>query len=362
MRILLLIDNLGSGGAQRQMVALSKLLKQKGNNVEFLVYGNADFFEKDVKNESIIIHKILAKNYLSRIFRVRHFIRKSNFDAVISFLDVPNFLNCFAAVGGKSWKVITNERSSKESTFLSKKGKVFGWFQRYSDAIIGNSYNAINMWKKYYPQYEDKLSVIYNPVMLPEITSEYKVRENGKTHIIIAASYQYLKNPIGLVKALALLTEEQRKKIKITWYGRKEVVQGDTRAFDEAYQIIRNNQSIENVISLHSETKNILNEMNKSDVVALFSELEGLPNAICEGMMIGKPILMSKVSDYKVLVDEENGLLCDWDDENTIKDVLIKISELSDNQLLNMGNKSKIRAEKLFSSTNITNQWAGKLR
>lgn len=35
---------------------------------------------------------------------------------------------------------------------------------------------------------------------------------------------------------------------------------------------------LQNVIYLHEEDKNIANIMNKSDVVALFSSVEGLPN------------------------------------------------------------------------------------
>ena len=97
--------------------------------------------------------------------------------------------------------------------------------------------------------------------------------------------------------------------------------------------------------------------MNEADIVGLFSKLEGLPNAICEAMMIGKPIIMSKVSDYINLVDEENGFLCDWDNPNSIKIALEQAIFLNDKELIKMGLKSKIKADKLFSSEVIVNQW-----
>ncbi len=356
MKILLFIDNLGSGGAQRQLVTLSKLLKKEGFDVSFLIYGNADFYQQDIKKENILINKIVTSKYLIRIFKVRRFIRKGNYDVVISFLDVPNFLNCFAAIGGKKWKVITNERSSKESTFLSRRGRIFGWFQKYSDAIVTNSYNAMNMWKKYYPQYEKKLSVIYNAVVLPPIHSEYKVRKNGKTNIIIAASYQYLKNPIGVVKAMTLLSKSERDKVKITWYGSKKVSSQNAKAYEEAKQLIEKN-NLKESICLKDATLDIYEKMQKADVVGLFSELEGLPNVICEGMMIGKPIVMTRVSDYSLLVDEQNGFLCDWDNPNSIKEALIGVSNLSNDELLEMGSKSKTKAEKMFIPSNIVKQW-----
>ena len=356
MKIILLIDGFGSGGAQRQMVTLSMLFNESGHDVLFLTYSDDDFFQKKVEESNIKIYRIETNNYINRIFKVRKFIRDKKCDVVISFMDVPNFLNCFSAIGGKSWKVITSERSAKKEVLRSRQGRIFAWFQRYADAIVCNSNNAKKMWIEYYPKYKNKLEVIYNPVILPTISSKYISKRNGKLHIVVAASYQYLKNPIGLIKALILLNENERKKIKVDWYGRIEVTKGDRRAYDDAVSLIEDN-NLHDIIQLHKPTNDILNRMNEADVVALFSELEGLPNAICEGMMIGKPIVMSKISDFSVLVDSSSGFLCDWDSPESIKKVLISAVNLSDVQLAEMGVKSKEKAEKLFSSETIINQW-----
>ena len=97
--------------------------------------------------------------------------------------------------------------------------------------------------------------------------------------------------------------------------------------------------------------------MNEADVVALFSELEGLPNAICEGMMIGKPVIMTKVSDYANLVDESNGVLCDWDNPDSIKDALVCVINLSEKQLIELGENSMEKSKMLFSKDIILNLW-----
>ena len=97
--------------------------------------------------------------------------------------------------------------------------------------------------------------------------------------------------------------------------------------------------------------------MHEADVVALFSELEGLPNAICEGMMLGKPIIMSRVSDYEKLVDDSNGFLCDWNNPKSIKGALMSAVKLSENELDKMGNSSRLKAHKYFSKETIINQW-----
>lgn len=357
-RILFLSPNLGSegGGAERQIVTVGCLLKDAGFEVEFLYYAEGDFYAHILQKKQIPIHCRILPGYLERMFYVRRFIRKGGYDAVISFLETPNFLNNFATVGCKRWKVITGERSAQERTFVSKKGKIFCWFQRYADYIVCNSENARKLWISHYPQYGKKLKVIYNNVNLQTITTTYVPKHNGKLHMVVAASYQNVKNAIGLVNALALLNVQEREKIHVDWYGRKLIYETGTMYYDEAYAAIEKN-GLHDVISLHDGTTEIHDKMNEADVVGLFSKYEGLPNAICEGMTLGKPIIMTRVSDYDILVDESNGALCDWDKPETIKNALISLMNLSTEEILEKGKVSKQRAERLFSSNAIIGQW-----
>lgn len=354
--ILLLIDSLGSGGAQRQMVTLAKILKQKGHIVSFLLYVNDIFYKEELNELDVNLHIISSNSNISRILKIRKFIRGGNFDVVISFMDTPNLLNNISSIGGKNWKVITLERSSKKEFLLSKKGKIFAWFQRFSDAIVCNSFNAKNMWEKYYPEFGKKLSVIYNAVLIPEINNQYIPKKDGKLHLVVAASYQYLKNPLGLIEAVNLMSDREKGQLIVNWYGNKNVSIGGTTAYNDCLLRIKE-YNLEEVIILNSATNDIASKMKSADVVGLFSELEGLPNAICEGMMIGKPILMTRVSDFDILVDSLNGELCDWDDANSIKKSLLSMIEKTENELLNMGRQSYERANRLFSEQKILEQW-----
>ena len=353
-KILFLAMSLGSGGAERQMVTIARLLKEQGYDITFLCYAKEDFYAHLLEKDNIPIVWMIENNYLKRIIKVRNHIRKGNYDVVISFLHTPNFLNNFSAIGGKSWKVITGERSAKESTFNSRKGKVFAWFQKYSDVIVCNSNNAREMWIKNYPQYKNKLTTIYNTVTLPEITTEYIPRKDGKTHIIVAASYQYLKNPIGLIKALALLNNEEREKIRVDWYGK---IKFEGSIYQQCADLIKESD-LNDVIIMNDHVQDITNKMNESDVVALLSCVEGLPNTICEGMMLGKPIIMTKVSDYNILVDNSNGVLCDWNNIESIKTSIINVVNFDNDNLIKMGVNSKEKSTKLFTQEKIINKWS----
>jgi UDP-N-acetylglucosamine:LPS N-acetylglucosamine transferase len=354
MKILFVIDSLGSGGAQRQSVTLSRLFVEQGYKVEFLVYHDANFFKPLLLEKNIKINRIIAKSNIDRILKVRKFIRQNNQNAVISFLDTPNLLACIAAIGGKSWKLIISERSGNKQNFDTRKHKLYRWFYRFTDTIVCNSERAKQMWTEYCPQYANKLTTIYNTVQLPKILTEYIPKREDKLQIVVFASYQYIKNPIGVVKVLCLLNKEERSKIHIDWYGRKQGY--DTKAYGEAIQLIESNH-LNDTVCLHDTISNVADIMNQADVVGLFSQYEGLSNTICEGMLIGKPIIMTKVSDYDVLVDSTNGFLCDWDKPDTIKKALIQASNLTIEELIEMGKVSKQKEENLFSPQQIIDKW-----
>ena len=57
MKILIVIDTLGSGGAQKLKVKLAKGLKKKGYEVEFFIYdSNYPFYESEIKQAGIKIN------------------------------------------------------------------------------------------------------------------------------------------------------------------------------------------------------------------------------------------------------------------------------------------------------------------
>lgn len=356
-QILCLIDNLGSGGAQRQLTTLAILWQKQGYNVKFLVYGTADFFKSVLDKEQIKIDRIDSKNYLDRIIKVRKYLRNGNQDVVVSFLDTPNFLACISKIGGAKWKLIISERSCLESNFTSKRALLTKWVVRFADKIICNSYQASLLWKKFYPKYENKIDVIYNAVTLNlDENIVYTPKINGKLKMVVASSFQPLKNVLGLINAFSFLSKEEQKKIEVYWYGSNNDGINFNQNYINANRLI-NDMGLKDIVHLEDATSNIHSIMYNCDIVGLFSKYEGLPNVICEAMMMGKPIIMTKVSDYKSFMSNKNGALCGSDTPKDICSSLRKIINLSVDELESMGENSKAIAYKLFSADVIICKW-----
>lgn len=360
---ILFYGGLGCGGAEHQMVIVAKQMSQRGFSVIFLTPDKGAFYggeliKAGIKVVEIPKSKIISKLKLTIPFGILflfNLVRKERIDVGISFLSEHNFANCVVAMlmRGK-YKAITGLRNARKSLLLSTRELIYTKFETYASLKVCNSENANKMYIKCFPQYENHLVTIYNIVIPPKITSEYMMKKDGKLHIIVPASYREVKNPFGLLQALLLMSDTERSLFDITWYG-------ETRAKTLPYYIKLKeeieNHKLEDVFILKDAIPDISDKMYEKDVVALFSSSEGLPNAICEGMMMGKPVVMSKVSDYDSLVDENNGFLCEWNNPDSIKSAILKISVVGDLQLLKMGDASAKKARELFSETSNIRKW-----
>lgn len=361
MKVLLLIDGLESGGAQRQIVYLANILVENGCQVKIIQYLEETFFLNDL-NEHIEVRTIFSKSYLGRILRIRREIRKGWQDFLISFLETPNFIANFASIGRRTWSIITSERAAVEQSFYGLKKKIYKHFERYSDFLVCNSYAARDLWLKYYPKYNKKIKVIHNMVPILEHKDRVLTVQSSnlkKTKIIVAARVNEDKNPRGLLTALSIMRPEDREKLIIEWYGRFD---GKVQSFKKEIGDLLLKFNLTDVVKFLPETNKIIEIMSGADIIGLFSRFEDLPNAILEGVSLSKPIIMSRVSDYKYLVNDRNGFTFEWDNPIQIAGVLERVSKMTEADILERGKESKKIADNLFSPDAFAEKWLNLLK
>lgn len=362
MKKILFVGGLRSGGAEHQMVVVARMMKKLGHDVTYLACGEDSFFKKDLIEWKIDIIP-LGNNKLTSVLKLnivrdalvfRKIIKKGHYDTVVTFLGLWNFYNCITANSRQTrHRAITGIRNSTEF-FLAPREIFYAKYARNASVIVSNSDDAKEKYAANFPNLSNKLVTIYNIVDLPTISSSYKCCRDGKVHIIIPASYFPVKNPLRLLHAVSVLHEDDRRRLSIEWYG--NIKSGKT-LYDEMVEFINNNK-LTDYVHLFDSTNDIANRIFEADMVGLFSTSEGLPNAICEGMMLGKPIVMTRVSDYKVLVEGGNGFLCDPDDTKSICDALSSIARTETCEFEKMGRISLDKARKLFSEENVIYKWS----
>lgn len=354
MKILCVIDSLGSGGAQRQLVNLAVGFKERGHTVSFLVYHHHDFYLDILRQNNIDVNEIVEPNYFKRLYKMRLFIRKGNYNTVLSFLEAANFICELAGFPRRKWKLFVGERSANPAILKSFKLRIYRWFHLLADYVVANSHENMKMVKKINPMLPSKkCKVIYNTIDMEKWKpdSDYTPRKDGKFRLVVAASHQYLKNLNGLIEAVNLLPEEEKEQLVIEWYGDVQ----DTSKSDGLQKI--KNYQLELIFQFYPATLSIREKMQMADGIGLFSFYEGFPNAICEGMALNKPIICSNVSDTPIILANSSNFIFAPSSIISIKQAISELLKLENDVILKIGKENRDIAKKYFDKTTIHNQY-----
>jgi glycosyltransferase involved in cell wall biosynthesis len=359
MKILCVIDSLGPGGAQRQLVGLGSGFKEKGHEVVFLTYYDIKFYNHILEQAGIPIICICEPNYLRRLIKIRRYIRHGNFDAVLSFLEGANFCCEFAGLPFRKWKLIVGERNADPQIRKSVRLILYRWFHLFADYVVANSKSNIQIVRSVNPLIKNrKCRVIYNIIDFDRWKpgTENELKADSKIELVIAASHIYRKNLIGLVEALSLLTPLELDKIRVSWYGDHIAEPFYDNSLPEARKRLQT-LNLENIITFFPATSDIPEKIRNSDAVGLFSFVEGLPNVVCEGMACAKPVVCSNISDVSDYLYFDTNLLFNPEDSQSIKLALQYLIASDNEKLRQIGLANEEISKRLFVKEKILSEY-----
>ena len=340
MRIVLFIDSLTSGGAQRQIVMLGNQLCECGHEVSVVTYHPLDFYRSSLCEKINYLYVAEASNSLRRIPSIYLIFKRLAPDVVISYLDVPNMIACVCKLMGLRYKLIVSERNTTQRLSWLERNKFH--LYRMADIIVPNSYTQTKFIKKHYPHYENKLTTITNCAETDFFVPNSSVPKEYNT-LLCVGRVSAQKNIARFIEAVA----QARAKgldIAVKWFGRH-----DKEYYEKCKRLIVDYELQEHFL-FYDAAQDIRTEYQRAEVFCLPSLFEGFPNVVGEAMCCGLPILCSDVCDNRIMVEHgENGLLFDPLDVSSIRDVLIKFFELPQKEKMNMAYQSRKRAVELLN-------------
>lgn len=348
-KFLFVIDNLSTGGAQRQMINLALGLSRRGYQIEIFCYAAGDLLAHPLAAANIPVHWHIKRGRFSPdvILALSQLIRKGNFDLVLSFLTTPNF---YAIAAGRLLQlrrvpVVVSERFGDLPGGVPRTEKFARQFYRFASHVVTNSHHQRISLANTYPWLKDRLTTIYNGYDLQKFSPQTSLVNNQPLRIVTIASVSPYKNGMCLVEALNVLKTRDHLTPDVDWIGQLVMMGDRLQYLNEMKQAIQN-YGLENQWHWLNQRLDIVDQLHEHDVLVHPSFMEGLPNVVCEALSCARPVIVSNTLDHANLVqDGESGFLFDEHNPADLADKIKTFISLSPEERLAMGQHGRHYAE-----------------
>lgn len=348
-RILLLIDNMGQGGAERQLSYLAIELKRAGCDVRLIkFYSGENFYGPDLIANGIEVETLSAgKSSLKRPFVIAKLVRQWHPDMVVAYKTgtalaacIANFFTCF--------NLVVSERNTTQR--LSRKERVKFFLYRFADHIVPNSFSQAELISKHFPKLMPRVTVITNMIDMDKFHPAVNHIEGEILNIITAARIAPQKNVLNYLDAIALL-RDRGVRAHFHWYGHLDNKPYFTEVVDKQKEL-----GLEDMIIFHGATQDIADLYRKMDIFCLPSLYEGFPNVLCEAMACGLPAVATAVCDsIRILTDSR--FQAEPSNPTSIADALERMITLTTKERSSIGKRNTERISGLCSAKAFSDKY-----
>ncbi len=367
MNLLFVIDHLSSGGAQRQMVLLACELAARGHRIDLFAYRRHTFYKQMLVDAgvSVIVQTKSYRYSPGTILALRKLIGRKDYDLILSFLSSPNFYSILARMTvASSPPLVVSERSSPDNPNRDFRSRIVEYFYRYSDRIVTNSHHLREHLATTYPWMADRIRTIWNGVDLELFQPRPLPPSDGVLRLVAVGQMGRIKQCHVIIRALAELRDQFGKKVHVTWFARRypDLLAREQEYFDELNRLV-DELNLHDQWDWHAETDNLHERLVEFHGLVHASIVEGLPNAICEGLATGRPIIASDTLDHPRLVREGvTGFLFDPQNTTSLASAIMKLHDLSVEQRQKMSNAARQFAQTELSAGALADSYESLFR
>ncbi len=347
--VVLVIDDLEYGGAQRQVIELANNLDQARFDVHICTLSDYVPLGMQLKDSEHRLHTVVKKNKFdfTVVLRLVHLLKSLNADIVHSYLFSVDIASRLAGRVAGTELIIGSNRCANYS---SRKRNILAYKMTRGcvDLIIANSKAGAQFDSVMYGQASSDYRVVYNGVDTERFRPQDRnaIRNelgipSEKCVIGVFASFKPQKNHSMLFRAFRIILDSfQDTQLLIVGdqlYGNM----AGTGEYHARIEALIDKLGIRHRCTFLGNRNDVERIYPACDITVLSSLYEGTPNVLLESMACGIPVVATNVCDNSYIVKEgKTGFLVEVDDVEGMADL---IQTLLENKTLRqkMGQKAR---------------------
>lgn len=357
LTVVIIVSDLGRGGAERQIVAIANGLNRKRFATHIIALSDHVPLSSDLTGENSTLHIVRRRSRfdLTVFFRVTSLIKNIRPNIVHTFLFDADIVGRGAKILFPKFVLVGSERNTDYAItryrYLLKK-----WTKVLQEFCIANSSAGAAFNSELFSEPASKYRVVRNGVdtkyfcRRPPQGSATEVLPNPRGLTIgMFASFKRQKNHVLLLKAARRLMEDGYEFTLLFVGGALHSGFGDTAGYATHIEETVERLNLEDYVVFTGPQDEVVNLYNLCDVVVLPSAHEGVPNVVLEAQSCGVPCIVSDVSDNRHIVEHgKTGYVFPPNDLNRLVEYLSILATNEKNRRL-MGHAARERMKREFS-------------
>lgn len=325
-KITLVISSLDAGGAERVMSTMANYWAAKGWDVTILTFDGGrepPFYrlESNIRHKALGIAVLSAGvlsaiwNNLRRIVVLRCAIRESRPAVVISFMDRTNITTLLATMCTRT-PVIVSERCNPA---MYNMGAVLSLLRLITYSRAHRIVLQTDRVRNFFPSMlQKRITIIPNPVLLPAEADSPVPFEMKKPCVVAMGRFTEEKGFDLLLQAFARVKGQHP-----TW-TLFILGEGPLRGQLEA---LRDRLGLAGRVFFPGRVSNPQVVLRQADIFVLSSRHEGFPNALCEAIVCGLPVIATDCPNgpREIIRDGVDGILIPTEDPEALAAALDRV-------------------------------------
>jgi GalNAc-alpha-(1->4)-GalNAc-alpha-(1->3)-diNAcBac-PP-undecaprenol alpha-1,4-N-acetyl-D-galactosaminyltransferase len=341
MKILIVAPSRKMGGIERALSVLANEWAEQGFEVVYVsclksepfyhLHEKIQVVEPSFKRAGGIFNKLFFYPKLLRY--LRNELKVHQPDRILSFGDFFNPLVLLAARGLKI-PVYISDRTSADFKFPL-------YIKYLKQKLYPHASGFIAQTQRAYDAKRNQFGEKFNQTIIPNAIRPVSKIDVPKENIILyAGRFSWEKNPKALIEAFAEIKNKKEWRL---------VMLGDGPLWNEM-KSKTSKLGLENQIDFLGAVSDIDLWLNKASIFVLPSVLEGFPNALCEAMTAGLPVIcFDSIAYESIIINNLNGIIVPFEE-------LLKLTQMIEELMINEYLRNKIGYQASLKSKEWTIQ------